>query len=119
MQFLGLATPFNNQQSAMGESSPGTPPSVRPPEDRLDSWKEIAAHLNRDVTTVQRGRSGRGCPFTDTCTIGWVRSTPLGRNSTRGRAVEIFGQSRGTRTMAFRTLRKSNADCKEGDGDGS
>ena len=26
----------------------------RPPADRLDSWKEIAAYLRRDVTTVQR-----------------------------------------------------------------
>jgi Tol biopolymer transport system component len=38
----------------MGESSLGAPPSVTPPEDRLDSWKEIASYLNRDVTTVQR-----------------------------------------------------------------
>src|SRR5580693_952163 len=38
----------------MGEPSDGTPPSVSPPEDRLDSWKEIAAYLKRDVTTVQR-----------------------------------------------------------------
>jgi Tol biopolymer transport system component len=38
----------------MGEPSSGTPPSVSPPEDRLDSWKEIAGYLNRDVTTVQR-----------------------------------------------------------------
>jgi TolB-like protein/Tfp pilus assembly protein PilF len=30
-------------------------PSVeKTPEKRLDSWKEIAAYLNRDVTTVQR-----------------------------------------------------------------
>jgi Tol biopolymer transport system component len=38
----------------MGEASPSTSPTARPPEDRLDSWKEIAAYLNRDVTTVQR-----------------------------------------------------------------
>ena len=38
----------------MSEPFPGTPPSVRLPEDRLDSWKEIATYLNRDVTTVQR-----------------------------------------------------------------
>ena len=39
----------------MGKSSSsGTEPSSRPPEDRLDSWKEIAAYLDRDVTTVQR-----------------------------------------------------------------
>jgi Tol biopolymer transport system component len=46
----------------MGEPSPGTPPSKRPPEDRLDSWKEIAAYLNRDVTTVQRWEKREGMP---------------------------------------------------------
>jgi Tol biopolymer transport system component len=34
---------------------PDSPPSVDPaPDDRLDSWKEIAAYLKRDVTTAQR-----------------------------------------------------------------
>src|SRR6202790_5050564 len=46
----------------MGGPSKGTPPSVRPPEDRLDSWKEIAAYLNRDVTTVQRWEKREGMP---------------------------------------------------------
>ena len=46
----------------MGETSSGTPPSVSPPEDRLDSWKEIAAYLNRDVTTVQRWEKREGMP---------------------------------------------------------
>ena len=46
----------------MGEPSPGTPPTARPPEDRLDSWKEIAAYLNRDVTTVQRWEKREGMP---------------------------------------------------------
>ena len=46
----------------MGESSPGTPTSVRPPDDRLDSWKEIAAYLDRDVTTVQRWEKREGMP---------------------------------------------------------
>jgi TolB-like protein len=46
----------------MAEPFPGTPPSVRPPEDRLDSWKEIAAYLNRDVTTVQRWEKREGMP---------------------------------------------------------
>jgi Tol biopolymer transport system component len=32
------------------------------PEDRLDSWKEIAAHLHRDVTTVQRWEKREGMP---------------------------------------------------------
>ena len=46
----------------MAESVSGTPPSVRAPEDRLDSWKEIAAYLSRDVTTVQRWEKREGMP---------------------------------------------------------
>ena len=46
----------------MGEPDPGTQPSTRPSEDRLDSWKEIAAYLNRDVTTVQRWEKREGMP---------------------------------------------------------
>ncbi len=46
----------------MGDRSLGTPPSERTPEDRLDSWKEIAAYLNRDVTTVQRWEKREGMP---------------------------------------------------------
>src|ERR1700676_3893557 len=46
----------------MGETFPDTAPSAKPPEDRLDSWKEIAAFLNRDVTTVQRWEKREGMP---------------------------------------------------------
>ena len=46
----------------MGERFPGARPSARPPEDRLDSWKEIATYLNRDVTTVQRWERREGMP---------------------------------------------------------
>jgi Tol biopolymer transport system component len=46
----------------MGQLSPGAPPSVSQPEDRLDSWKEIAAHFNRDVTTVQRWEKREAMP---------------------------------------------------------
>jgi hypothetical protein len=46
----------------MDQPSLGTPSSERPLEDRLDSWKEIAAHLNRDVTTVQRWEKREGMP---------------------------------------------------------
>jgi len=46
----------------MGEPSPDAPPSVKPPQERLDSWKEIAAYLNRDVTTVQRWEKREGMP---------------------------------------------------------
>jgi Tol biopolymer transport system component len=46
----------------MGDVSSGTQQSVRQPEDRLDSWKEIAAYLSRDVTTVQRWEKREGMP---------------------------------------------------------
>lgn len=46
----------------MGEPSSDTPPSQRTSEDRLDSWKEIAAYLGRDVTTVQRWEKREGMP---------------------------------------------------------
>ena len=46
----------------MGETLPGAPLTEKPSEDRLDSWKEIAAFLNRDVTTVQRWEKREGMP---------------------------------------------------------
>jgi Tol biopolymer transport system component len=46
----------------MGEQSLGTPPTETLPKDRLDSWKEIAAYLKRDVTTVQRWEKREGMP---------------------------------------------------------
>ena len=46
----------------MGEPSLVMPPSEKLPEVRLDSWKEIAAYLKRDVTTVQRWEKREGMP---------------------------------------------------------
>jgi Tol biopolymer transport system component len=46
----------------MGEPSVGARASEKPLEDRLDSWKEIAAYLNRDVTTVQRWEKREAMP---------------------------------------------------------
>ena len=44
-------------------SSPGSAPHPEhSPEDRLDSWKEIAAYMKRDVTTVQRWEKREGMP---------------------------------------------------------
>lgn len=74
----------------MDELSVGKQP-VRPHgEDRLDSWKEIAAYLKRDVTTVQRWEKREGMPVhrhlhdrigsvyaTRTELDGWVRSRNL------------------------------------------
>ena len=46
----------------MGEPTYDIPPIAKPPEKRLDSWKEIAAYLSRDVTTVQRWEKREGMP---------------------------------------------------------
>ena len=40
----------------------GTGPSESMAERRLDSWKEIAAYLSRDMTTVQRWEKREGMP---------------------------------------------------------
>jgi hypothetical protein len=45
-----------------GRTVPWYTPSERPLEDRLSSWKEIAAYLKRDVTTVQRWEMREGMP---------------------------------------------------------
>jgi hypothetical protein len=48
----------------MAEShlDPSTPPSSSSDGKRLDSWKEIAAYLHRDVTTVRRWEKREGLP---------------------------------------------------------
>jgi TolB-like protein/Flp pilus assembly protein TadD len=46
----------------MGEASLEIPPSENRSSERLDSWKEIASYLNRDVTTVQRWEKREGMP---------------------------------------------------------
>jgi TolB-like protein/Tfp pilus assembly protein PilF len=46
----------------MGESTFQIPLVEKPLSKRLDSWKEIAVYLNRDVTTVQRWEKREGMP---------------------------------------------------------
>src|SRR2546427_11194769 len=46
----------------MGQASTTTSLSERPPKHRLDSWKEIATHLKRDITTAQRWEKREGMP---------------------------------------------------------
>jgi Tol biopolymer transport system component len=61
-RFPGQSPPGRVKEHAMGEPVP-SPPSLQVPEGRrLDSWKEIAAYLNRDVTTVQRWEKREGMP---------------------------------------------------------
>ena len=45
-----------------GPSPELTPQPARTSHDRLDSWKEIAAYLKRDVTTVRRWEKREGMP---------------------------------------------------------
>jgi tetratricopeptide (TPR) repeat protein len=47
---------------AMLPTSPDAPPDRQAADDRLDSWKEIAAYLRRDVSTVQRWEKHEGLP---------------------------------------------------------
>jgi TolB-like protein/Tfp pilus assembly protein PilF len=44
------------------DALPETAPNEAPDGDRLDSWKEIAAYLKRDVRTVHRWESEQGLP---------------------------------------------------------
>jgi TolB-like protein/tetratricopeptide (TPR) repeat protein len=46
----------------MGDPAFGTQLHEKPPEDHLDSWKEIAAYLGRDVSTVQRWEKCEAMP---------------------------------------------------------
>jgi Tol biopolymer transport system component len=46
----------------MSEPTPQIRSVERQPDRCLDSWKEIAAYLNRDVTTVQRWERREGLP---------------------------------------------------------
>lgn len=46
----------------MGQASDDKLPAPKPHPKRLDSWKEIASYLGRDVTTVQRWEKREGMP---------------------------------------------------------
>jgi len=94
----------------MGEPAAGTPPAVSPPEDRLDSWKEIAAYLNRDVTTVQRWEKREGMPVyrhqhdrmgsvyaSRTALDAWGRSRDLRAARENGSEVPLANTPAGSR----------------------
>ena len=84
----------------MGETSPGKLPPATPLADRLDSWKEIASYLNRDVTTVQRWEKREGMPvhrhlhgsmgsvYASRAELdGWVRSRKVAMAAENGNDV--------------------------------
>jgi Tol biopolymer transport system component len=66
MRLVPSGRPNDGGRPAGGEQPVPAPNAGSPhPEsskDRLDSWKEIAAHLRRDVTTVQRWEKREGMP---------------------------------------------------------
>jgi len=57
-----IAPPRIFRETPLSEPFPETSPTGSPPQNRLDSWKEIAAYLKRDVTTVQRWEKREGMP---------------------------------------------------------
>ena len=71
-----------------GYSSPPEKPEMDPQapasNDRLHSWKEIAAYLKRESPRCGDGKNGKACRYTATCTIGATGCTPSPRNSTGG-----------------------------------
>jgi Tol biopolymer transport system component len=86
----------------MSESSaPDAPRDLERPPDRLDSWKEIARYLRRDVTTVQRWEKREGMPVHRHVhdkmgsvyayrgdLDAWAQGRNLGRGAESGRAPE-------------------------------
>jgi Tol biopolymer transport system component len=59
---IGPINPTDNDRGTFVPETFNTPESPTRLEDRLDSWKEIAAYLNRDVTTAQRWEKREGMP---------------------------------------------------------
>ncbi len=60
-----MATPIKGEPRMSvpaEESGPGSPAIADAHGSRLDSWKEIATHLGRDVRTVQRWEARDGLP---------------------------------------------------------
>jgi Helix-turn-helix domain len=97
----------------MGDPSLGTPQS----EDRLDSWKEIAAYLKRDVTTVQRWEKREEMPVHRHLhdRIGSVYASRADLDAwMRSRNLRIGRRLRGTRgRRARKDKRRGRRPCLE------
>src|ERR1700758_898790 len=81
-----------SRERAMAEQSPSAVPAAKTSEDRLDSWKEIAAYLDRDVTTVQRWEKREGMPV--------LRDGPDKMGSVYASRVELDAWARGRNIRA-------------------
>jgi TolB-like protein len=89
-------------------TQPRPPDPPRPAsQDRLDSWKEIAAHLKRDVRTVQRWEDNEGLPihrhqhsrqgsvyaYTSELNDWWQARRPEVDNGSPGTDVELVAET--------------------------
>ena len=99
-------------------------------DDRLDSWKEIAAYLNRDVTTVQRWEKREGMPvhrhlhdrmgsvYAFRAELdAWTRSRnprASAENLCRGTSDAVLGTSQRTGALAQGGCRRPGGDSGSG-----
>jgi len=62
---MAAGPPRERQQASTDGNAPPrcTIAAMNAPDDRLESWKKIAAYLRRDVRTVQRWEQGNGLPI--------------------------------------------------------
>ena len=104
---------------------PGPPtPSERPPDDRLDSWKEIAAYMKRDVTTVQRWEKREGMPVHRhvhdkmgsvyafrTELDAWAQSRNLGLDAENAQGPEAADSAPGRAARHARQHRAGGSAC--------
>jgi TolB-like protein len=58
-----VRNPIEEGKMTREASGLGDPSTASDPADRLDSWKDIATYLKRDVTTVQRWERREGLPI--------------------------------------------------------
>jgi hypothetical protein len=80
---LGVDSRLTRSWIVSGTPQPYSDENIAP-SDRLDSWKEIAVYLKRDVRTVQRWEKTEKLPVPAISTKNKVRSTPSNRRSMPG-----------------------------------
>src|SRR5215813_3833981 len=100
----------------MKQSWPVRPPGPQgePSEVYLDSWKEIAAYIKRDVSTVQRWEKREGMPvhrhlhdkqgsvYALTSELdAWLQSRSLRAEVERKQVAEAAGDSRPSRQVQW------------------
>ncbi len=102
--FLGTQPANNRTQQA----DKGTHQADQVSESRLDSWKEIAAYLKRDVTTVQRWEKREGMP------VHRHVHDKRGSVYALGSELDAWQQSRGVRLEQEKAAEAGSAAATEG-----